>query len=41
MVKRRFVDNILDTLYEKNVITRDIEKIFTPDGPRPARLCGL
>ena len=42
MVKeKRLVDNILDTLYEKNAITRDIKTILTPDGPSPARLHGL
>ena len=42
MVKeKRLVDNILDTLYEKNAITRDIKTILTSDGPSPARLYGL
>ena len=42
MVKeKRLVDNILDTLYEKNAITRDIKTLLTPDGPSPARLYGL
>ena len=42
MVKeKRLVDNISDTLYEKNAITRDIKTIFIPDGPSPARLYGL
>ena len=42
MVKeKRLVDNILDTLYEKNAITRDIKLILTPDGPSSTRLCGL
>ena len=32
MVKeKRLVDNILDTLYEKNTITRDIKTILTPN----------
>ena len=39
--KNRLVDNILDTLYEKNAITRDIKTTLTPDGPSPARLYGL
>ena len=42
MVKeKRLVDNVLDTLYEKNAITRDIKTILTSDGPRPARFHGL
>ena len=42
MVKeKRLVDNILDTLYEKNAITRDIKTTLTPDQPSPARLYGL
>ena len=42
MVKEKsLVDNILDTLYEKNAITRDIKTTLTPDGPSPARLYGL
>ena len=42
MVKeKRLVDNILDTLYEKNAITCDIKTLLTPDGPSPARLYGL
>ena len=42
MVKeKRLVDNILDTLYEKNAITCDIKTILTSDGPSPARLYGL
>ena len=42
MVKeKRLVDTVLDTLYEKNDITRDIKTILTPDGPSPARLYGL
>ena len=41
MVKeKKLVDNILDTLYEKNAITRDVKTILTPDGSK-ARLCGL
>ena len=32
MVKeKRLVDNILDTLYEKNAITHDIKTILTPN----------
>ena len=42
MVKeKKLVDNILDTLHEKNVITRDIKTIFATDGSSPARLYGL
>ena len=42
MVKeKKVVDNILDTLHEKNVITRDIKTIFPTDGSSPARLYGL
>ena len=42
MVKeKRLVDNVWDTLYEKNAITGDIKIILTPDGPSPARLYGL
>ena len=42
MVKEeRLVDNILDTLYEKNAITRDIKTTLTTDGPSPALLYGL
>ena len=42
MVKeKKLVDNILDTLHEKNVITRDIKTIFPTDGSSPARLYGL
>ena len=42
MVKEeRLVDNILDTLYEKNAITRDIKTTLSTDGPSPALLCGL
>ena len=42
MVKeKRLVDNILDTLYEKNAIARDIKTILTPDRPSPALLYGL
>ena len=42
MVKeKRLVHNILDTLYEKNAITRDIKTLLIPDGPSPARLYGL
>ena len=42
MVKeKRLLDNILDTLYEKNAITHDIKTILTPDGPSPVRLYGL
>ena len=42
MVKeKKLVDNILDTLLEKNVITRDIKTIFATDGSSPARLYGL
>ena len=41
MVKeKKLVDNILDTLYEKNAITRDVKTILTPDESK-ARLCGL
>ena len=39
--EKRLVDNILDTLYEKNAITRDIKTILTPDGPSPVRLYDL
>ena len=39
--EKRLVDNVLDTLYEKNAITRDIKTILTPDGPSPAHLYGL
>ena len=39
--EKRLVDTVLDTLYEKNDITRDIKTILTPDGPSPARLYGL
>ena len=39
--EKRLVDNILDTLYEKNAITRDIKTTLTPDGPSSARLYGL
>ena len=42
MVKeKKLVDNILDVLHEKNVITRDIKTIFATDGSSPARLYGL
>ena len=42
MVKeKKLVDNILDALYEKDAITRDIKTILTPHGPSPARLYGL
>ena len=42
MVKeKRLVDNVLDTLYEKNAITLDIKTMHTPDGPSPAWLYGL
>ena len=42
MVKgKRLVDNVVDTFYEKNAITRDPKTILTPDGPNPARLCDL
>ena len=42
MVKeKRLVHNILDTLYEKNAITRDIKTLLIPDGPSPARLYGF
>ena len=41
VIEKRLVDNILDTLYEKNVITCDIKTILTPDGPSPACLYGL
>ena len=42
MVKeKRLVINVLDTLYEKNAITRDIKTIHTPDGPSSAHLYGL
>ena len=42
MVKeKRLVDNILDTLYEKNAITCDIKTIVTPDKPTPACLYAL
>ena len=34
--EKRLVNNILDTLYEKNAITCDIETIPTPDGPSHA-----
>ena len=39
--EKRLADNVLDTLYEKNAITRDIKTILTPDEPIPARLYGL
>ena len=39
--EKKLVDNILDTLHEKNVITRDIKTIFATDGSSPARLYGL
>ena len=39
--EKRLVDNILDILYEKNVITRDIKTLLTPNGLSPARLYGL
>ena len=42
MVKeKKLVDNILDTLREKNVITCDIKTILTTDGLSPERLYGL
>ena len=42
MVKgKRLVDNVVDTFYEKNAITRDPKTILTPDGPDHARLCDL
>ena len=41
MVKeKKLVDNILDTLYEKNAITRDVKTILTPDESK-ASLCDL
>ena len=30
--EKRLVDNTLDTLYEKCIITRDIKTMLTPDG---------
>ena len=39
--EKRLVDNILDILFEKNVITCDIKTLLTPDGLSPARLYGL
>ena len=39
--EKRLADNVLDTLYEKNAITRDIKTKLTPDEPIPARLYGL
>ena len=39
--EKRLVNNILDTLYEKNAIACDIETIPTPDGPSHAWLYGL
>ena len=42
MVKeKRLVANILETLYEKNAITRDIKTLQTPDRPSSRRLYGL
>ena len=35
------VGNILDTLFEKNIVTRDIKTMLTIDGPSPACLYGL
>ena len=39
--RKRLVDNVLETLYEKNAITHDIKTILTPDGPSLAHLHGL
>ena len=39
--RKRLADNVLETLYEKNAITRDIKTILTTDGPSLALLYGL
>ena len=39
--KKRLVDNVLDTLHEKNATTPDTKTILTPDGPSSARLYGI
>ena len=38
--KKRLVDNLLDTLYEKSIITWHVKIKATPDGPSPAHLQG-
>ena len=40
-LRKRLVDNLFDTSYEKNTITRGVKIKLTSDGPIPARVYSL